>query len=674
MRRQSTNSTETKRGLAQAIRSIDDLLRPAEWDRLDDASRTQLLQQFPMLNARAARAEELLRYGATEDLQEWIAAVVGRYFQPHIVAGVQNWLDVAPETAHLFVGGHPFFGTPQLVASIARQKVGGWPLPSSYCYAPDPDALDQAPILLKLPLGTADAFDKTLTGVVNTIRQQWDDAANRQQVINAQFDGAQGNTSSEGVAYLGHLRTALLNLAAANATFPWDDGDNAAPVGAVSVEPAATGKAPVVDISGPNPNLKKGLLQANGGVLIVSNSISLEELLPLLVTRELSLSDGWPTLPLSVRVVMVGSGDDWNQVPDAIFRYELWSRDLIAWDRNTEAAYAAIAQATAAYYGLPAPSPAAIARLIQEGSRRSDSILRARLLTNMLLIHDLTVEAGKIARARNAATISGELIDERLEQRKAAQRPNVELVQEAMLTGENITPTSGTAVGQINGLGILEVHPWEGIFAIPSRISATVAPGAGEQVLDVERESGQTDDSHDRGLMTMEGYFISQYGQKFPLYLSARIRFEQEQNSMGGDSASAAELFALLSALSDLPIRRSIAVTGAVGQYGEIQPIGGVNFKIEGFWDLCRVRRQRGEAAEGGYGVIIPASNARDLMLRPAVAASIVNDGWFQVWLAGTVDEALPILMGVPAKTVHDRAEQRLRQYAQIQAQFKRGR
>jgi predicted ATP-dependent protease len=415
-------------------------------------------------------------------------------------------------------------------------------------------------------------------------------------------------------------------------------------------------------------------LQGNGGVLVVSDSIDFKGLVQALLQREMSVQDGWPALPLSVRVILLGDSGDYDNIPDAIFRYEAWAQDLVTWDRNTEATYAALSAGVAAYYGLPAPSPGAVARLIQEGSRRSDSINRTRLITNMLLLHDLTVEAAKLTRTRNGTTIPPEAVDAVLEQRRALQRFNVDFVHEAILTGENITPTVGTAVGQINGLAILEVHPWEAIFAIPTRISTTVAPGEGEHVLDVEREAGKTDDSHVRGLLAMEGYFIGQYGQEFSLSLAARIRFEQEQNSMGGDSASAAELFALLSALSNIPIRRSIAVTGAVGQYGEIQPIGGINFKIQGFWDLCRIRRQRGEQPEGGYGVIMPASNARDLMLRPVVAASIANEGWFQVWLANTVDEALPLLMGVPAATVHERAEQRLRHYAQLQAQGKRGR
>jgi predicted ATP-dependent protease len=200
------------------------------------------------------------------------------------------------------------------------------------------------------------------------------------------------------------------------------------------------------------------------------------------------------------------------------------------------------------------------------------------------------------------------------------------------------------------------------------RISATVSAGRDEQVIDVEREAEQADANHVRGELTMEGYLNSRYGQARPISLLARIRFEQEHGATGGDSASAAELFALLSALAPAPLRRSYAVTGAVGQYGEIQPIGGVNTKIEGFWAICRSRRAAGEAAEGGYGVLIPAVNARDLMLREEVARSIAGEGWFHIFPIATVDEGLALLTGLPAEEVHRRVEARLQRFAALAA------
>jgi predicted ATP-dependent protease len=190
-----------------------------------------------------------------------------------------------------------------------------------------------------------------------------------------------------------------------------------------------------------------------------------------------------------------------------------------------------------------------------------------------------------------------------------------------------------------------------------------VTPGREEQLIDVEHEAAQADADHVRGALTMEGFLARRYGLTQPISAVIRIRFEQEHGATGGDSASVAILFALLSALSQVPIRNSLAVTGAVGQYGEIQPIGSVNTKIEGFWTLCRLRHAQGEQPPGGYGVLIPAVNARDLMLRAEVAQSIVSEGWFHVIPISSVDEGLLYLTGVPAATIHARAEQQLQRF-----------
>jgi predicted ATP-dependent protease len=245
-------------------------------------------------------------------------------------------------------------------------------------------------------------------------------------------------------------------------------------------------------------------------------------------------------------------------------------------------------------------------------------------------------------------------------------------VRYAILSGQEMTATFGAAMGQINGLGIYEVHPSEGSFAVPMRISAIVSVGKDYSLLDVERGAEQADAEHIRGLMTMEGYLANRYGQDRPVCLSARIRFEQQHGGTGGDSASAAELFALLSALAQVPIRRSVAVTGAVGQYGEIQPIGGVNTKIEGFFDLCRARRAAGEQPVGGYGAVIPAVNTRDLMLRPDVAYAIAQEGWFSIWPINWVDEGIPLLMGVAADQIHARVNDRLKRFYELATQSRK--
>jgi predicted ATP-dependent protease len=352
-----------------------------------------------------------------------------------------------------------------------------------------------------------------------------------------------------------------------------------------------------------------------------------------------------------------------------VFRYETWLRPAAAWTPRSEAAYATLADGAARAYALPAFEPSAVARLVEEGARRGDGLNRSYLSADLSLLRDLAVEAGRIARARGAEATGGVDVLAAVARRRALQGANAQRVREAILSGQANTPTAGAAIGQINGLGIYEFHPSEGDFAVPTRISATVSPGRDARLLDIEREAEQADADHVRGEMTIEGYLAYRYGQERPIRLMARVRFEQEHGTTGGDSASGALLFAILSALARVPLRYSYAITGAVGQHGELQPIGGVNTKIEGFWELCRLRRAQGEQAEGGYGALIPAVNARDLMLRDEVAASIANEGWFRVWPVSTEDEALTILTGMPAAEIHARVERRLQQFHDVGAQ-----
>ncbi|HKT37039.1 MAG TPA: AAA family ATPase, partial [Ktedonobacterales bacterium] len=441
--------------------------------------------------------------------------------------------------------------------------------------------------------------------------------------------------------------------------------------------------APVVVASLGQTDLSDALLRANGGVLILAATDTLDSstwnaLSTALRNRSLLLKQGWPAIPLSAHVVMIGSNSSYaalvNNTEDfsRIFRYEIWCNYDTEWKRESEATYAALAAGVCARHSLPPFDPSGVARLVEEGARRVDGLQRTRLSTDLLLLHDLALQAGRVAKARNAAATSGQDVDNALFQRRQLQTGSAERVRYAILSGQEMTATFGAAIGQINGLGIYEVHPSEGSFAVPMRISAIVSVGKDYSLLDVERGAEQADAEHIRGLMTMEGYLANRYGQDRPVSLSARIRFEQQHGGTGGDSASAAELFALLSALAQVAIRRSVAVTGAVGQYGEIQPIGGVNTKIEGFFDLCRARRAAGEQPVGGYGAIIPAVNARDLMLRPDVAYSIAQEGWFSIWLISTVDEGIPLLMGVPAEQIHARVNDRLKRFYELATQSRK--
>jgi predicted ATP-dependent protease len=208
--------------------------------------------------------------------------------------------------------------------------------------------------------------------------------------------------------------------------------------------------------------------------------------------------------------------------------------------------------------------------------------------------------------------------------------------------GTLLIDTDGTACGQVNGLSVLQVG--EDLFGHPCRITARVAVGSGE-VIDIEREVELGGPIHSKGVLILSGYLAAHYAPDLPLSLHATLVFEQSYGGVEGDSASAAELCTLLSALSGVPLRQDLAITGSVNQFGMIQPIGGVNEKIEGFFDVCRDR-----GLTGRQGVLIPVQNVRHLMLREEVVTAVA-EGRFSVVPMATIDDCLTLLTGMPAGT-----------------------
>ncbi|MHA1108510.1 MAG: S16 family serine protease [Alphaproteobacteria bacterium] len=195
-------------------------------------------------------------------------------------------------------------------------------------------------------------------------------------------------------------------------------------------------------------------------------------------------------------------------------------------------------------------------------------------------------------------------------------------------------------VGQLNGLSVMQLGGFA--FGQPSRITARVRMGKGE-VVDIEREVELGGPLHSKGVLILSGFLGARYARERPLALAASLVFEQSYGGVDGDSASSTELYALLSALSGLPIDQSFAVTGSVDQHGKVQPIGGVNDKIEGFFDVCRAR-----GLTGGQGVLIPATNVKHLMLRADVVAAAA-EGSFRIFAVETIDQGIEILTGVAA-------------------------
>jgi predicted ATP-dependent protease len=231
-------------------------------------------------------------------------------------------------------------------------------------------------------------------------------------------------------------------------------------------------------------------------------------------------------------------------------------------------------------------------------------------------------------------------VEKALDQRYYRANLLEERVQELLADGTIMVNVSGTVPGQVNGLSVYDLGDFS--FGKPSRITSRVYLGKAG-VVDIEREAKLSGRIYNKGVLILTGYLGGRYAQDKPLSLSASLAFEQSYGDIEGDSASAAELVALLSAISEVPVKQGIAITGSINQRGELQPIGGVNEKIEGFFTVCKSRGLSGE-----QGVVIPKANVKNLMLKKEVVQA-VNDGKFRVYAVGTVDETVALLTGMPA-------------------------
>jgi len=226
-----------------------------------------------------------------------------------------------------------------------------------------------------------------------------------------------------------------------------------------------------------------------------------------------------------------------------------------------------------------------------------------------------------------------------------------ERVQEEILHGTVLIDSAGAKVGQVNALSVIDLG--NAAFAQPSRITATTRLGEGE-LLNIEREAKLSGAIHSKGVLILSSYLAARYAKDRPLPLFASLVFEQSYGGVEGDSASVAELCALLSSLSEVPIKQSMAVTGSINQFGQVQAIGGVNEKIEGFFDICHARGLNGE-----QGVVIPAANVQHLMLRQDVVQAVA-EGRFHIYPVAQVDEALELLTGMAAEEVSAKVDGRI--------------
>ena len=306
----------------------------------------------------------------------------------------------------------------------------------------------------------------------------------------------------------------------------------------------------------------------------------------------------------------------------------------------------------------------ALAQIIEFGVRLAGR--QQKISTRFNIIADVAREANYWASKSSAAVVTGADVEKAIEERIYRVKLVEDKIQEMIVDGSIMIDTTGSVVGQVNGLSVYDVG--EHSFGRPSRITAKTALGRGG-IINVEREAELSGPTHTKGVAIIGGYFRSKFAQKRPLVVDASITFEQSYGGVDGDSASSTEIYAILSSLSGIPIRQEIAVTGSVNQKGEIQPIGGVNLKIEGFYDVCRAI-----GLTGRQGVMIPEKNLPDLMLREDVIDAIRRKQ-FHVYAVRTIEEGIEILTGVRAGkqrpdgafepgTVHALAGQTLEQYA----------
>lgn len=349
-------------------------------------------------------------------------------------------------------------------------------------------------------------------------------------------------------------------------------------------------------------------------------------------------------IPLDVKVVLIGDSNMYQ----LLFAYDPEFRELFKvkadFDYTMEKTennlrnYAGFFTTLAVNENLKHLDASAIARLLEHSCRLAED--QDKLSTQFGLIADVVREAHFYALQENSKYITAAHVQGAIEAKIYRSNLIQEKLREYIERQIIFISTEGEAVGQINGLSVLSVGDFS--FGAPSRI--TVAVGLGKEgLIDVQREVNMSGPIHGKGVMIIAGYLASKFARDKPLTLSARIVFEQNYEGVEGDSASSTELYALLSALSGVPIKQTFAVTGSVNQKGEVQPIGGVNEKIEGYYEVCKARGLNGQ-----HGVLIPQSNVRNLMLKQE-AVDAVKAGKFHIYPVKTIEEGIELLTGVPA-------------------------
>ena len=436
--------------------------------------------------------------------------------------------------------------------------------------------------------------------------------------------------------------------------------------------------------------------RANGGFLIMRaeellrDYIVYDSLKRALKASEIRIEDlpqrigyanvrslGPEPIPLDVKVILIGE----SRVYQLLYFYDPEFRELFRvkaeFDSMMERTddnvrkYAGFFATLVANENLKHLDASAMARLVEHSSRLAED--QDKLSTQFGLVADVVREANFYAGQDNSKYVTAMHVEKAIEAKIYRSNLIQEKINEYIRKGVIFVSTDGEVSGQINGLSVLSLSDFS--FGAPSRI--TVAVGLGKEgLIDVQREVAMSGPIHGKGVLIIGGYLTSKFARDKPLTLSARIVFEQNYEGVEGDSASSTELYAILSALSGVPIKQHFAVTGSVNQRGEVQPIGGANEKIEGYFEICKSR-----VLDGQHGVVIPQSNVRNLMLKQEVLDA-VKDGKFHIYPVSTIEEGIEVLTGMPAgkqlsqggyeeNTIYGLVDKRLREMAEAVKSFR---
>ena len=436
------------------------------------------------------------------------------------------------------------------------------------------------------------------------------------------------------------------------------------------------------------------ILKANGGYLIINATDALVEpgvwpaLKRTLKTKRMEIQAYDPfflfttsaikpePIELDVKVILIGEDFSYHllyQYDDDFKKIFKAKADFdTVMDRNSESIneYTSFITKICHEENLKPFDRSGAAGVVEYGVRLAGK--QEKLSTRFHQIADLVREASYWADEQGSAHVTETHVDMAVQSRIERLNLVEAKIQEMIHEGQIMIDTDGSVVGQVNGLSILDMGDYA--FGRPSRITAKTAMGK-SGVINIEREVEMSGPIHNKGVYILNGYLRGKYAQDKPLNISASLCFEQSYSGVDGDSASSTEVYALLSSLSELPIRQDLAVTGSVNQKGEIQPIGGVNHKIEGFFDICKVR-----GLTGTQGVMIPHQNVGDLMLRKDVVEA-VRKGQFHIYPVTTIDQGIEILTGIKAgerqengtyeaETVNDQVDRKLRALAEELERF----